>query len=183
MICTVQQAAKLLQQSGVIAYPTEAVFGLGCNPADEPAVLQLLALKSRPVSKGLILVAAGLNQLTDFIAPLSDADLQRVNQTWPGPVTWVVPANSNAPQLITGGRETVAVRVSAHPIVAALCRASGHALVSSSANKSGQPPAMTVDEVEQQFGQQLSGIVEGDVGGLDNPSRIIDLKTNTILRA
>ncbi len=182
MICNVEKAVQTLHQSGVIAYPTEAVFGLGCDPMDEQAVLRLLALKSRPVSKGLILVAAGLEQLVNFIAPLSTADIERLQQTWPGPVTWIVPANNNAPSYITGGRQTIAVRVSAHPVVVALCRGSGHALVSSSANKSGQPPAMTTSEVEQQFTRQLSCIVDGGVGGRDAPSTIIDLATNKILR-
>lgn len=182
MICNVEKAVETLHQSGVIAYPTEAVFGLGCDPTNEQAVLRLLALKSRPVSKGLILVAAGLEQLANFIAPLSTAEIERLQKTWPGPVTWVIPANNNAPSYITGGRQTIAVRVSAHPVVAGLCRGCGHALVSTSANKSGQPPAVTASEVEQQFARQLSCIVDGDVGGRDAPSTIIDLATNKILR-
>lgn len=113
-----------LQQQEVIAYPTEAVFGLGCDPDSENAVMALLALKQRPVDKGLILIAADYAQLEPYIADRELTVLQRERMfaSWPGPVTYVVPASPHTPRWLTGRFDSLAIRVSDHPEVQALCR-------------------------------------------------------------
>lgn len=143
-----------LQQSAVIAYPTEAVFGLGCDPDSETAVLALLALKRRPVEKGLILIAADYQQLIPYIADeqLTAEQKKRMFSRWPGPVTWVLPARAETPGWLTGRFSSLAVRVSDHPDVVQLCHRFGKPLVSTSANLSGLPPCRNVDEVQAQFG-------------------------------
>jgi L-threonylcarbamoyladenylate synthase len=178
-----RQAARIVHGGGVIAYPTEAVFGLGCDPFDPHAVYRLLALKQRPWEKGLILIAADLAQLEPFILPLSEKELATVNATWPGPVTWLLPARPETPQWLRGTHHSIAVRVSDHPVARALCRACGHALVSTSANPAGKPPARSPLKVRQAFGSQIDYIVAGPLGELAQPTPIRDLATKKFIRS
>lgn len=176
-----RQAALAVAAGRVIAYPTEAVFGLGCDPLDGAAVRRLLHLKDRPLSKGLILIAADISQLRPFIAPLSEKQRLTIADTWPGPVTWVLPAADNLPAWLSGGRATIAVRVTAHPAAAELCRAAGTALVSTSANPTGRPPARTALQVRQRCpGVDL--ILSGPTGGRRKPTEIRSL-SGELLRA
>ncbi|MGB5621494.1 MAG: L-threonylcarbamoyladenylate synthase, partial [Gammaproteobacteria bacterium] len=118
----VDRAARALRDGGVVAYPTESVFGLGCDPLEPAAVARILSIKQRRVASGLILLAASVQQLDAYICP-SPAERERMLASWPGPLTWVVTASNGVPAWITGGRDSVAVRVTAEPIAAALCRA------------------------------------------------------------
>lgn len=170
-----------LLRGGLIAYPTESCYGLGCDPRNPSALKRLIRLKGRDASKGLLLIADHVKRLKPFIRPLSAADAARLRQTWPGPVTWVVPASAACPSLLTGGRPTIAVRVTAHPDAARLCRALGMALVSTSANKSGKKPAQTAAECRRIFGAQVR-VIAGRIGQRRRPSTLIDLATGTVLR-
>lgn len=172
-----------VKNDAVIAYATEAVFGLGCHPESTAGLERLLALKQRPVEKGLILIAASIEQLNPFadFDALSDSQYTRMKGSWPGPVTWVVPAKPHLSRLLTGGRATIAVRVSPHAQVHALCTKLGHPLTSTSANKTGLPPCRTVSEVRAQFATQVP-ILEGSVGPSENPTEIRDARTGEILR-
>lgn len=172
-----------LQQGAVIAYPTEAVYGLGCDPDSAPAVMQLLTLKQRPVEKGLILIAADYTQLQPYIddAALSGKQKERMFSRWPGPVTWVVPAKKTTPDWLTGRFDSLAIRVSDHPGVQQLCRAFNKPLVSTSANLSGFPPCRTAQEVEAQFGADFP-VMPGTTGGRLNPSEIRDVLTGELIR-
>lgn len=177
-------AATLLHRGGVIAYPTEAVWGLGCDPTDEAAVMRLLAIKQRPVGKGVILVADALEPLRDWIdldalpPPRRDAVLA----SWPGPNTWVVPAAAAAPRWITGDHDGIAVRISAHPGVAALCRAFGGPLVSTSANLAGESPARSREQLDPRLLAAIDGLVDGATGGLGQPTAIRVARDGSILR-
>ena len=127
------RAARALAGGGVIAYPTEAVFGIGCDPWNETALLRLVRLKRRPLCKGFIVIAGAHEDLSGLVT-FPDAEVRgRVLATWPGPVTWVLPACPGVSRWLTGGRRGLAVRVTAHPVAAALCRGVGP-LVSTSAN-------------------------------------------------
>jgi len=178
---TIRQAVKTLRSGGVIAYPTEAVFGLGCDPWDETAVLKLLDIKQRPWHKGLILIASDFNQLTDFIEPLPTEILKQIEATWPGPVTWLLPAKDTTPDYLTGQHDTIAVRVTAHPIARELCQAAGHALVSTSANITGLTPASTLRQVRWQL-PNIDTIVTGQCGKATQPSQIRDAQTGALIR-
>ncbi len=180
---TVADAAAAIRAGGIVAYPTEGVWGLGCDPANRDAVERLIALKGRDVGKGLILLAAEEDQLAPWIEPFNPAMANRVRGSWPGPVTWIVPARPDCPAWLTGGRPTVAVRITAHPPARALCVAAGTALVSTSANPSGQPPLAGPGELRRAFGPALDAILEGPLGGLRGPTEIRDLQTGRILRA
>lgn len=172
-----------LHHQEVIAYPTEAVFGLGCDPDSEQAVNALLALKQRPWEKGLILIAADYAQLTPYIDDGTLSEQQRATMfaSWPGPVTWVIPARQETSRLLTGCFNSLAVRISDHPLVQQLCRQFGKPLVSTSANLSGQEPCRSASEVLQQFGSAFP-VLAGSVGGRLNPSEIRDALTGKQIR-
>ncbi len=178
-----QVACRALAAGGVIAYPTEAVWGLGCDPRNDDAVRKLLALKRRDWRKGLILIAADFSQLQRYVMPVSQALLSSALETWPGPHTWLFPASAAAPPLVTGGRSSIAVRVTAHPLAAALCARYGGALVSTSANVAGRLPAHTATQVRQRFNGQLDYLLAGALGGHGTPTSIRDLATGKVVRA
>ena len=177
----VQRAAHLVHAGGVIAYPTEAVWGLGCDPWNAVAVERLLALKARDPAKGLILVAASIEQFDFLLEDLPERWLDRLASTWPGPHTWLVPHQQRLPGWICGEHASVALRVSDHPLVRALCAECGP-LVSTSANPAGRPAARSRLRVQQYFGQQLDDVLSAALGGRKNPSTIRDLATAEIVR-
>ncbi|TPG81853.1 L-threonylcarbamoyladenylate synthase [Pseudomonas arsenicoxydans] len=177
----VQQAAQAVRAGAVIAYPTEAVWGLGCDPWDEQAVHRLLMLKGRSLNKGLILVADNIRQFDFLFEDFPELWMDRMASTWPGPNTWLVPHQNLLPQWITGVHETVALRVSDHPLVRDLCAAVGP-LVSTSANPQGRPAARTRIRVEQYFRGQVDYVLGGNLGGRKNPSVIRDLATGHVVR-
>jgi L-threonylcarbamoyladenylate synthase len=180
---TMASIREHLNAGGTIAYPTEGVWGLGCDPHNKAAVMRILQIKGREVEKGLILVASNLQQIHELISPLPQAARTLLKQSCPGPDTWLIPdPNQVIPSWIKGSFSTVAVRVSQHPLVKALCDECG-LLVSTSANPAGSDPAMSQAQVEAYFGAEDIRIVPGDLGGQDGPSRIIDLQSQQVLRA
>ncbi len=179
-----EKALKALQQGEVIAYPTEGVFGVGCDPDNNSAIQKLLDLKQRPKEKGLILIAASYEQLLPYIdeSQLTKQQIETVHQSWPGPVTWVMPCSDIVSDWVSGQFDSIAVRVTDHPLVQKMCNAFGKPLTSTSANLTGEPSCMTTSEVEQQLGDKLVAILEGETGGRDKPSEIRDAKTLKVLR-
>ncbi|MBV1914630.1 MAG: threonylcarbamoyl-AMP synthase [Pseudomonadales bacterium] len=178
----IQQTVPLLKQGAVIAYPTEAVWGLGCDPFDEKAVSRVLTLKSRSVDKGLILIAGSIEQFAFLLDDLASDLLAKLHSSWPGPTTWLIPHRQRVPAWIHGDHKTVAVRVTAHAVAAQLCVEFGGPLVSTSANPQGLPAATTAAGLEAYFSTRLDGIVSGELGGAQQPSIIRDLLTDEIIR-
>ncbi len=176
-------AARLLRQGAVIACPTEAVFGLSCDPWAIHAVERLLSLKARSVEQGFILVAASREQLRPFVADTPTPWEGAIAASWPGPTTWLMPCRPEVPQWLTGGRTTIAVRVTAHPVLAALCERFGGALISTSANLSGRPPAGSRWKLHKYFHGRLDAIVPGALGSSPRPTAIRDSRTGRTLRA
>lgn len=176
------EAARTIRNGGIVAYPTEALYGLGCDPADEPAVLRLLDIKQRDMRQGLIVIGAIFDHVEPFIDHTTAIMHERVRRTWPGPVTWLMPASSTTPDWLRGAHATIAVRVTAHPIAAALCRAVGGAVVSTSANRHRQPPARTALQVRRQFKTDIDYILNGDVGPGRRPTEIRDAATGCVVR-
>ena len=177
-----RRAARLLHNGAVIAYPTEAVYGLGCDPLNAQAVMRLLELKHRPIEAGLILIAADFAQVEPFLEPLSAALRRKIFATWPGPVTWLLPARRDVPVWLRGRHDSLAVRVTAHAGCAALCRAYGGALVSTSANPHGRAPARTPLQVRRYFNDSIDYRLPGPLGNATRPSEIRDARTGNILR-
>ena len=180
-----QQGAELLRRGGLVAYPTEAVWGLGCDPFHAAALDRLLQLKQRPLAKGLILIAASLEQLLPLLALDALAPEQRaaVLSSWPGPNTWALPCSARVPESLRGSHATLAARVTAHPVAAALCREFGAPLVSTSANPSGAPPPRRRAELDADWAEGLDGILAGETGGLERPTPIRDARSGEVLRA
>jgi L-threonylcarbamoyladenylate synthase len=169
-----------LRRGGIIAYPTESCYGLGCDPFNRQAVRKLIQIKGRPISKGLILIADRFSRFQKLLRPLAEQEQARVLATWPGPVTWILPASNRAPWL-RGKNHGLAVRVTAHRRAARLCRDLGTALVSTSANKSGGHPAKTARECRRIFGGQVR-VIEGQIGKRKRASTLIDFFSGKVLR-
>ena len=179
----IQCAAQVLWAGGLVAYPTEAVWGLGCDPHNDIAVERLLALKQRPSDKGLILVAASMSQFEWLLGDLSPAQRSRLQLSWPGSTTWLVPHLGRVPRWISGQYDSVALRVSDHPVVVALTQAFGGPIVSTSANASGCQPALEQHQLRRFFGAELDYLVPGRLGGQSRPSMIRDLTSDAIIRS
>lgn len=177
------EIAEKLTQNEVVAYPTEAVFGLGCNPQSETAVRKLLQLKNRSEEKGLILIAPH----SDFLLPYLDESRlkpehwQRLETVSEQAISWVVPAKADVPRYLKGQFETIAVRLCQVPAVVELCQAVGFALTSTSANLSGLVPCRTANEVKQQFGEDFP-VLNAPTLGKQNPSEIRDIFSQHIFR-
>ncbi|MDO8890593.1 MAG: Sua5/YciO/YrdC/YwlC family protein [Sulfurimicrobium sp.] len=170
-----------LEQGGVIAYPTESCYGLGCDPRNRRAVMKILRIKGRPQHKGLILIGSTFVQLQPYAAPLTEAQWHKISPTWPGPVTWLLPATSKTPPWLRGRHQSIAVRVTAHPLAVRLCQALNLALVSTSANRSGKKPARTAAACAKIFGPDVL-VVPGLIGKRRQPSTIMDLMTGAVIR-
>jgi len=175
-----RQARRYIQAGTVIAYPTEAVYGLGCDPCNPNAVQSLLQIKQRSIHKGLILIASHPAQLAPFVDWHTDWQ-DEVLKTWPGPCTWLLPALPGIPYAVQGQHPRIACRVTAHPIAAALCDALGHALISTSANQSGRPPARTPLQVQQRC-PGVAWVLHGALGKLSQVTPIYDACTKQQIR-
>jgi len=175
-------AARWIRSGGVIAYPTEAVFGLGCDPANRNAVQRLMALKNRCWRKGLILIASEQRQLLPWLEKIPDCGSRQLDESWPGPTTWLLPAARDCPNWLRGEHDTLAVRVTAHPLVRRLCDILDSAIVSTSANTSGQRPARSVLDVRLRFGDRLDFVLPGSLGGQRHATEIRDLASGQFIR-
>lgn len=180
----IRKAVAAMAKGGVIAYPTEAVYGLGCDPQNSHAAHQILHIKLREESKGLILIASDISQLEAFVDfdSLPATRRREIEASWPGPVTWLIPVHDDVPHWLTGDHDTLAVRVTAHPVARALCEAAGHAIISTSANVSGRPAARSAMRVRTNFAHQLDYILGGSPGKRRKPSEIRDARTGEVIR-
>ena len=178
----IEAAVEIIRRGGVIAYPTEAVYGLGCDPLSKNAVKKILELKGRDTHKRFILISHSFEILRSWIQPLSRSRMDVIISTWPGPITWVFPVADWVPAWVHGGRGSIALRVSAHPVVIQLCELYQHALISTSANPQDKPPAKTVEEVKHYFNQSIDYLIEGPLGDLSNPTEIRDAVSNVLIR-
>ncbi|WP_018865471.1 MULTISPECIES: L-threonylcarbamoyladenylate synthase [unclassified Thioalkalivibrio] len=178
----IDPVAQCVRDGGVIAYPTEAVFGLGCRPDTPRAIDRILEIKGRPAAKGLIVVTDRLERLAPWLAPLPAEHHAEIDASWPGPTTWLLPVTDACPPLLRGEHDSLAVRVTAHPGTRALCAAAESALVSTSANRAGAEPCRSWDCVASQLGAGIDAILQAECGGRTAPSAIRDARTGAWLR-
>lgn len=177
-----ESVAQIIKGGGVIAYPTEAVFGFGCDPDNLDALDKILKLKARSPHKGMIIIASEWEQVSKYTLAIPEHLWPKVKETWPGPFTWIFPASKLAPSLLTGGTGKIAIRISAHPIVRALCNHLGSPLVSTSANRSGESPIRDDSVLRRVYHGQVDFIVPGVCGNLSNPTTITDVLTGERIR-
>lgn len=174
--------AASVARGAVLAYPTEGVWGLGCDPHNEAAVQRILRIKGRSVDEGLILLASQIEQLNPYLVGLPEHARTELERIWPSPVTFLVPDNGFCPTWIRGSHASVALRVTTHPVVAMMTQAIAGPVVSTSANRSGQPALATSTAIEKELGQEIDGILEGELGGTGGASEIRDLISGRVIR-
>lgn len=177
-----KQAVQALRRGGVVAYPTEGCYGLGCNPRNARAVQKILSLKRRGWRQGVILIGGHWHHIAPWVDASDEAAVARARQTWPGPHTWLLPARSGVPRWIRGEHDTVAVRLTAHPLAAALCRRFQSAIVSTSANRHGGAPAVNAAQVRRLFARRVDFVLRGPLGGSKGPTTIRDARTGELIR-
>ena len=179
----IQLACQALKQGNIIAYPTEAVWGLGCDPYNETAVNKILRVKDRSINKGLILIGGSVDQFEPLLSGLGIVHRDTLNASWPGHVTWLVPDPDNLiPQWIKGSHQSVAIRVSAHPVVQKLCSTFAGPLVSTSANVAGEEEIRSRIILEDKFANHLACIVDGEIGQAVKPSEMRELFSGNVIR-
>jgi len=179
----VHRAAHLIAAGGVIVHPTEGVFGLACDPGSPEAIDRILEIKRRDRAKGLILLAHNWETLQPWCAPLDPGVCARLSKHWPGHTTFIVPAAAGIDPRLTGGRDTLAVRVTAHPFSRALCAQLKSPIVSTSANRGGRPPARSAREARRALGGDVDLVVGGALGTAVGPSEIRDALSDRVVRA
>ncbi|BDB27259.1 Sua5/YciO/YrdC/YwlC family protein [Cupriavidus sp. P-10] len=180
----IELACEALREGRVIAYPTESVFGLGCNPLALAPVLDVFALKNRNPEQGFLLIASTFDQVAPYIDfnKIAPSRVESICAQWPGPTTWIFPASSNVPAWLVGRHAGIGLRVTAHPVAAEICRVFGRPIVSTSANPHGAAPATSVKGVREYFGDRLGAIVNGELGGFARPTPILDALTGKVVR-
>lgn len=179
----IDAAAALLREGGVLAYPTEGVYGLGSDPDNRAAFEKIFAMKRRPPGQGVLLIAADFEQVRDWIGDAPESALARAGEIWPGAHTFIFPRSPRVPEWVAGGHSGIALRVTAHAPSAALCRAFGGPIVSTSANRHGESAARSAADIRAIFGDEPDGVLDAPLGGLDKPTPITDAVTGAIIRA
>ncbi len=175
--------ARLIELGAVVAYPTEACFGIGCDPANAFAMQRIATMKGRPYGKGFIVIAHRVESLLPYLSLKDPSIMTQPLLTWPGPYTWIFPASSAAQRLGCAVDGKIAVRVTAHPVAAKLCQLTGGAVVSTSANTHGKKPIRKYLEVNRVFGRKLDFVVRGTLGKQMRPTQIRDAVTGVLIRA
>jgi L-threonylcarbamoyladenylate synthase len=168
---TSRRLAAHLKHGGLIAYPTESCYGLGCDPRNRKAVQRILKLKQRPQHKGLILIASDCHQVSRYLLPLTPDEQAKLKHDGAQAITYLIPAKPSCPRSLRGKHKTLAVRLTAHAYAKELCRSTNSALVSTSANRSGQRPAKNYAECQRLFGKDV-WVLRGRVGKRKQPSSI-----------
>ena len=174
-------AVHCIRRGGVIAYPTETVYGLGCDPLCADAVNEINSLKGRDARKGLILLASRMQQL-DALIDVSARNERAAILGEHEPTSWIVPAKNTVPVWLTQGKRTIAVRITTHPLVIRLCDQLGHALVSTSANPAGKKPALNPLQLHRYFDGLVDSMLVSNHNCSGKPSKIRYLKSRKLLR-
>jgi len=180
----IEEGISILKQGGLVAFPTDTVYGLGACVYIQQAVEQLYQVKQRPRSMALPLLLADTSQISEVAEPVPEVAWLLINNFLPGALTLVLPKSNSVPDIITAGENTVAIRIPAHPVPVALVEGLGAPIVGTSANLSGKPSSLTADEVYSQFGDKVDLVIDGGRCPGGKESTIIDVtgETPIILR-
>ena len=165
-----------------MGYPTETVYGLGADPFDRGAVNRIFRIKGRDPGKPISLLIPDVDTLEDIVQEVPALGRELMDRFWPGPLTLVLKASPHLPEELLSGGDSIAVRISSHPIAAALLRKLGGPLTATSANRSDQAPCRSAAEVARIFGDELDLVVDGGPSRTDRPSSIVDVSSgHTVL--
>jgi len=175
-------AVDALRAGGVIAYPTEYCFGLGCDPSNTDALKRLLKIKRRDHQQGVILIAANTRQVRMYVDLDTSPLASKIEASWPGPNTWILPALEQVSEWVRGQHSGVAMRVPAHRVCQEICTNFEGAIVSTSANRHGQPALQNASDVQAEMGVELDYILDAPVGGAERASVIRDGHSGRQLR-
>ena len=179
---SIGDAANVIKQGGVVAYPTESCYGLGCDPQNTQAIQRILNIKRRSKDKGLIIISDEISKIERYVDCFPDVSYDEMIASWPGPFTWLLPAKSDVSTWLKGSHETLAIRVTGHKTASLLCKHSEMAIVSTSANRANQPSIRTMEDVAAQIGSEIDCISEGEIGDNHNPSVIRDARSGMVVR-
>ncbi len=177
-----EDISNAIVKGKIVAYPTESVFGIGCDPENEKSINKIIEIKNRSKQKGLIIIADEVKKLSKFIHKdyldlfIKKSDIESK------PTTWIVPSSKHVLNLVKGEDSSVALRITQHPIASRICKYSNKAIISTSANISSKTPAKNSNEILMQFGEEIDIIVDGRVGDSIKPTQIVDLITNKVIR-
>lgn len=180
----VEEGISVLKQGGIVAFPTDTVYGLGACATNQQAVERVYEVKGRPQNMALPLLLAHISQISEVAEPVPQIAWLLARNFLPGALTLVLPKSNSVPDFVTAGGETVAVRIPAHPIPVALIDALGAPVIGTSANLSGKPSALTADEVYSQFGNKIDLVIDGGKCPGGRESTIVDVtgETPVVLR-
>lgn len=180
----IKAAADIIKAGGLVAFPTETVYGLGANGLAGEAVAKIYRAKGRPSDNPLILHVADSSMVNDLVQMITPQAQLLIESFWPGPLTLVLPKADHIPREVTGGLPTVALRMPNHPVALALIQAAGVPIAAPSANQSGRPSPTTAAHVELDLQGRIDAILDGGPAGLGVESTVLDLSSAvpTILR-
>ena len=174
----INQAANIIKNGGLIAYPTETVYGLGADPYNAEAIQKIFTAKGRAEDKGIILLIRGVDDLSTLVHTVSPTAQILIEVFWPGPLTLVFRANRDLSPALLGGRDTIALRHSSSSVASRLLFVLGGPLTSTSANRSAEPPARSACEVENALGDHLDLILDGGPSDTTLPSTLVDVSSD-----
>ncbi|MCC6053117.1 MAG: threonylcarbamoyl-AMP synthase [Desulfurococcaceae archaeon] len=174
----IRQVASILRSGGLVAFPTETVYGLGAAVFNEQAVRRVYNVKQRPFDNPLIIHISSLEMLYLVAEDISEREVKLIEKFWPGPLTLILPRNPRVPRVVSGGLDTVAVRMPAHPVALALIRELGEPIAAPSANLAGRPSPTSAEHVIQDLYGKIDAIVDGGVTLYGIESTIINARTN-----
>lgn len=179
----IRHYVQSIEHGAVFAYPTDTIWGLGCHPSNQEAIQRVQQIKRRSPRKGLILLSNDFEYCRAYVDDaLYNHYCSLLSQSQPKPTTWILQASESCPQWLTGSRETVAIRITQASLIEALCGELKHPLVSTSANRSGEPPSRNSYLIHKHFRQHVDFIIDGFDTGTKKASEIRDAKNGIILR-
>lgn len=174
----INKAAHIIKNGGLIAYPTETVYGLGADPHNVDAIAKIFSTKGREENKGIILLIRDQSDLPTLVETVTPTAQTLIDAFWPGPLTLIFKALPSLPSALTGGLDTIALRHSSSPITTQLLNALRTPITSTSANRSGTPPCTSAHDVQNTLGDHLDFILDGGTSPDTLPSTLVDVSTN-----
>ena len=182
IVNNISEAATAIRSGGVVAYPTESCFGLGCDPLNTDAIARILLMKQRERAKGVILIADAFEKFSDYLLPINEVIMERLRESWPGPYTWLCPCKPEVSDWLRGEHDTLAVRVTGHATAKQLSALAEMAIVSTSANVATHPALKTTEQVIAEFGNLVDAIVDAPIGADQSPSTIAFAESGNVVR-